>query len=88
MLYLSLNMSLLLQVRASLQCVDDTMYDVIQAKTILPPDDQDILDVKPGVMCWTSNEGRFYKVKIVARGKCCIEWRSTNTSWHISVHQT
>ena len=66
----------------------DTMYDVIQAKTILPPDDQDILDVKPGVVCWTSNEGRFYKVKIVARGKCCVEWRSTNTSWHISVHQT
>ena len=50
----------------------DTMYDVIQAKNIVPPDDMDILDVKPGVTCRTSYEGRCYKVKIVARGKCSV----------------
>ena len=50
----------------------DTVYDVIQAKNIIPPDDLDILDVKPEVLCRTSYEGRFYKVKIVARGKWSV----------------
>ena len=48
------------------------MYDVIQAKNTVPPDDLDILDVKPGVMCQTSYEGRFYKVKIFARDKWSV----------------
>ena len=50
----------------------DTIYDVIQAKNTVPPDDLDILDVKPGVMCQTSYEGRFYKVKIFACGKWSV----------------
>lgn len=51
--------------------IDDheALYDIIQSKNIVPPDGQDVLDVQPEALCRTCYEGRFYKVKVIARGK-------------------
>ena len=48
------------------------MYDVVSAKTVVPPEDSGILDVTTGMICRVSyTDGCYYKAKIVDKGKLC-----------------
>ena len=49
---------------------DLDLHDVVQAKNVVPPEGEQILDVKDGTECRVSyTDGQFYRAKIVGRGK-------------------
>lgn len=51
----------------------ETMYDVINAKTVVPPEDSGILDVAAGMIGRISyTDGCYYKAKIVDKGNWLI----------------
>ena len=46
------------------------MYDVVNAKTVVPPEDSGILDVTAGMICRVSfTNGYYYRARIVDKGK-------------------
>ena len=46
------------------------MYDTVPAKDVTPPEGIDVLDLKPGDHWQVSYEHRYYRVTIIAPGKC------------------
>lgn len=49
---------------------EQDLIDTLPAKSIVPPDDMDVLDIQPSTsICRAAFEGRFYTVKIIAKGK-------------------
>ena len=49
------------------------MCDVVNAKTVVPPEDSGILDVTAEMICRVFyTDGCYYKAKIVDKGKLCI----------------
>lgn len=49
---------------------ESSMYDTVPAKDVTPPEGIDVLDLKPGDHCQASYEHRYYRVTIIATGKC------------------
>ena len=47
---------------------DEDLYDVIAAKDVVPPEDCDILDVTPGMICRIMFNSKFYAAKVVTSG--------------------
>ena len=48
----------------------EKLYDIVQAKTVVPPEDSGILDVKAGMTCRVSyTDGCYYKANVVDVGK-------------------
>lgn len=49
---------------------EEKLYDIVQAKTVVPPEGSGILDVKAGMTCRVSyTDGCYYKAKVVDVGK-------------------
>ena len=44
--------------------------------------------LKGNAKCFTEQNGKAYNLKTSSPSHEVVEWRSINTSWHISVHQT
>ena len=48
---------------------DEDLFDVIAAKELVPPEDSDILDVEPGMLCRVMYQSKFYPAKVIESGK-------------------
>lgn len=48
---------------------EDVLFDTIQARYITPPENVDVLDLKPGDHCRALYESRHYSVNVLAVGK-------------------
>ena len=46
----------------------DDLYDVVNSKLVVPPDDVDILGVTPGTICKVAYGGSYYKAKVLQIG--------------------
>ena len=44
------------------------LFDVVHSKSVVPPDDMNILDIIPGVVCKVAYSGQFYQAKVIAVG--------------------
>jgi len=49
-------------------CHDD-LFDVMPAKSVVPPEGVDILQLQPGSPCQAAYEGQYYKAKVIETGK-------------------
>lgn len=46
----------------------DDLYDAVPAKEIVPPEESDVLDIKPGSTCRVVYYSKFYKAKVLKIG--------------------
>ena len=47
----------------------DDMYDVVNSKMVVPPDEVDILEVTSGTFCKVAFGGSYYKAKVLEVGE-------------------
>lgn len=60
---------------------DPNLYDVVAAKLVVPPEEVNILDVTPEMVCRVSYSGEFYKAQVIDRGirmQCALINRSNS----------
>ena len=48
---------------------ENDLYDVVPSKSVVPPENTNIIDVKPGSVCRVAYSGQFYKAKVIQCGK-------------------
>lgn len=47
---------------------EDELYDVVPSKSVVPPEDTNILEMIPGMICKVAYSGQFYKAKVIECG--------------------
>ena len=48
---------------------EDDLFDVVSAKSVVPPEGTDILSLMPYTVCRVGYEGQFYRAQVIERGK-------------------
>ena len=51
---------------------DTDLFDVVQSKCVVPPEEIDILDIVPGTVCKVAFTGEYFRANIVQLGKWTV----------------
>ena len=62
---------------------DPDLHDVVSAKSVVPPEDVETLDVTEGMICRVFFSGQYFKAKIVDKGMCIMSLHYFNGTLRI-----
>lgn len=51
---------------------EDDVFDVVPSKSVVPPENKNILDITAGTICRVAYSGEFYRAKIIECGNITI----------------